>query len=134
MGVLKNTGIGCTMSLQQFTNSVSQGILILCQDTDFSRDREDKCLTEKPKDYVEGLGFGARQFFGTIFSAVVGTVYRPIVEGRRYGKKGIAYGLYQGITGLVLKPASGVFDFASKTSEGVKNTLRLFELDRNTAR
>ena len=68
--------------------------MILCQDTDFSRVREDKFLTEKPKDYVEGLGFGARQLFGTIASAIVGIVYRPIVEGRRNGSKGVLFGMY----------------------------------------
>lgn len=43
-------------------------------------------------------------------------------------------GIYQGLTGVILKPISGVFDFASKTSEGIKNTLRIFESDRQNTR
>lgn len=42
--------------------------------------------------------------------------------------------MYQGLTGILLKPTSGAFDLASKTSEGFKNTFRIFETDRNKTR
>jgi len=32
-------------------------------------------------------------------------------------------GMYKGITGLVVKPASGALDFVSKTTEGIKNNV-----------
>ena len=60
-------------------------------------------------------------------SAVVGPIYRPFVEARRGGMLGFVFGIYQGATGIILKPTSGVFDLFSKSAEGVKNTIRSLE-------
>lgn len=34
---------------------------------------------------------------------------------------GIFKGVAKGVTGLVIKPMTGIVDFASKTTEGLKN-------------
>ena len=39
------------------------------------------------------------------------------------GVKGFMKGMYKGITGLVVKPASGALDFVSKTTEGITQTV-----------
>lgn len=40
---------------------------------------------------------------------------------------GFFKGVAQGITGVVVKPVTGVIDFASKTTEGLKNTALYLE-------
>lgn len=59
---------------------------------------------------------------------------RPVIEASRSGIKGLGMGLYEGVVGLVLKPVSGALDLVAKTSEGVKNTLRIFEQKQNKGR
>lgn len=54
---------------------------------------------------------------------------RPYVEIRRRGfRRGAPSGMYQSLAG-VAKPISGVFDLASKTAEGLKNTIRGFDVN-----
>lgn len=44
------------------------------------------------------------------------------VEGiRKEGAIGFFKGIGKGVTGLVLKPMSGLFDATSKTTEGIRN-------------
>ena len=40
---------------------------------------------------------------------------------------GFCYGVYQGVSGIILKPISGVLDLMSKSAEGCKNTIRSLE-------
>ena len=64
----------------------------------------------------------------------MGTVARPYIEGRRRGLRGFGSGIYQGISGLVFKPVSGALDLASKTAEGMKNTIRRFDVNTTKER
>ena len=84
-------------------------------------------LIEKPKNFVEGFGYGCKTAISSITSGAVGPLYRPFVEARRGGMRGFVYGIYQGVTGLMLKPISGGFDLLSKSAEGCKNTIRSLE-------
>jgi vacuolar protein sorting-associated protein 13A/C len=84
-------------------------------------------LVENPKNFVEGFGYGCQAAINSVASAAIGPVYRPFVEARREGVRGLIYGMYQGSTGLVLKPISGVFDLFSKSAQGCKNTIRALE-------
>ena len=52
---------------------------------------------------------------------------KPIEGTKKDGIKGLFTGAFQGLTGLVVKPISGVLDAASKTAEGVKNTALIFD-------
>jgi vacuolar protein sorting-associated protein 13A/C len=60
-------------------------------------------------------------------SAMSGFVKRPYIEAKRTGAKGFLVGVYSGSTGLVLKPISGCLDLLSKSAEGIKNTVKIFE-------
>jgi len=86
-------------------------------------------LIEKPSNFVEGFGYGCNTALSASFSALSGVIIRPWVEGKRYGPgKGIPLGIWQGTSGLFLKPLSGGFDLFSKTAEGFKNTIKSFEV------
>ena len=40
---------------------------------------------------------------------------------------GFVKGAAKGLAGLVVKPVTGIIDFASKTTEGIKNNALMFE-------
>ena len=48
--------------------------------------------------------------------------------------RGFGSGCYQSLAGLLFKPISGTLDLASKTAEGMKNTIRRFDVNTNKER
>lgn len=57
---LKHTGIGFFGSLQVLGESWSEIALAAGMDTDYAIKHEEEVITERPKNFVEGLGYGAR--------------------------------------------------------------------------
>lgn len=53
---------------------------------------------------------------------VTGVVYLPALGYREGGVSGGAIGVLKGSLGLLAKPIAGMFDFGSKTAEGIKAT------------
>ena len=52
------------------------------------------------------------------------------MEGaKNEGASGFFKGIGQGLAGLVLKPVNGVIDLATKSTEGIKNTVNLISKD-----
>ncbi len=47
---------------------------------------------------------------------------QPYENARDEGVLGFFKGTAKGLAGLIIKPVTGVIDFASKTTEGLKNT------------
>jgi len=54
-------------------------------------------------------------------------VTKPVKGAAKSGVKGFFIGMYQGITGLVVKPITGTLDGASRAAEGVRNSVMRFE-------
>ena len=129
MSLTKQIYLGVLMSFQQFFRDASQLILLASKDKDYMRRREDRMIIEKPQHFVDGFGYGANSFIQSLKSGLTGIVTRPYVEIRRRGfRRGAPSGMYQSLAG-VAKPISGVFDLASKTAEGLKNTIRGFDVN-----
>ena len=84
-------------------------------------------LSERPDDFVEGVGYGISRCLNTIVLTGYGFFSRPYIEARRNGAKGFALGCYQGTAGGLFKISSGCLDLVSKSFEGVKNSFRTFE-------
>lgn len=59
---------------------------------------------------------------------------KPFEGAKKGGVKGFFKGTWQGVSGLVVKPVTGVLDAASKTSEGIKNTATYFDEKANMNR
>lgn len=114
--------------------SWSELALAMGLDKDYAIKHEEEVITERPKNFVEGLGYGARSALQSIPDACIGLFTRPFVEANRSGLQGLGLGLYEGITGLLWKPLSGTLDLIAKTSEGCKNTLRIFEQKQKKGR
>jgi vacuolar protein sorting-associated protein 13A/C len=129
ISLTKNVTVGMISTLQVLTSGFSQLFLLLSADKDYTRAREETMLIEKPKNFVEGFGYGCNTAVWSCASGFSGVISRPYVEIKRQGVwHGIFPGVYQGVTGTVLKPLSGCFDLLSKTAEGCKNTIRAFEV------
>ena len=56
--LLKNTVEGTFGFAQSLTGQMSKLLLVVTADDDYLGIREEKLLTEKPRDLVEGVGFG----------------------------------------------------------------------------
>jgi vacuolar protein sorting-associated protein 13A/C len=52
---------------------------------------------------------------------------QPYENTKTEGVIGFFKGTAKGLAGLVIKPVTGVIDFASKTTEGLKNTALYLE-------
>lgn len=89
--------------------------------------REEKLLTEKPRNVVEGVGFGCQTAVDSLKSGLFGIISRPYIGLKREGGWGLVKGVYSGSVGVVLKPVSGALDLLSKSTEGIKNTVKIFE-------
>jgi len=125
--LLKNTFEGTFGFIESISEGFSKGLLLLSYDKDYLAKREERLLTEKPKNFVEGLGYGFQTTFDSFYSAVSGPVVRPYKEVAKGGMQRLPYGIYSGMSGLVFKPLSGGLDLFGKTSEGIKNTVKMFE-------
>lgn len=132
--LLKHTVIGVFNTTQVAAESWSEIVLLANFDKDYAIRHEEEVITERPKNFVEGLGFGARSALQSFPEMLYGFFSRPVIEGHRKGIKGVGFGLWEGVTGLLLKPISGALDLVAKTSEGVKNTCRIFEQKQKKGR
>ena len=91
---MQKTGIGFFGSIEVFTESWSEIALAIGLDKDYAIMHEENVITERPKNFVEGLGFGARSFLQSIPAAAVGFFTRPVLEANKAGWIGLASGLY----------------------------------------
>jgi hypothetical protein len=56
--LVKNTVEGTFGFMQSISEGFSKGLLLLSMDKDYLCKREEKLITEKPKNFVEGVGYG----------------------------------------------------------------------------
>ncbi|CDW82625.1 ph domain containing protein [Stylonychia lemnae] len=119
--LIKNTVQGTFGSASKMISSVSKGLLFITDDMDFINKREEDNM-DKPKNVLEGVGYGLKSTFTGIASGITGVIENPYSGAKKDGVTGFLKGTYKGVSGLVVKPISGALDFFSKTSEGIKNT------------
>ena len=120
--MVKNTVEGTFGSVSKVLSTVSRGMLVIVDDQDFIERREEDNL-ERPKNLLEGLGFGLRSTITGVAGGLTGLVEKPIVGAKQEGVKGFFKGTAKGVGGLIIMPISGAIDFFSKTSEGIKNSV-----------
>ena len=133
VGLCKNVVAGCFNSLESMSESMSSGLSSLSMDQKYIERRE-KIKNTESKNVVTGLLYGTYSLFASVELAITG-LYRQPVEGyRNKGFIGGCAGTLKALTGLVIKPISGICEGISKTSEGIKNTALLFEDGPKTRR
>jgi vacuolar protein sorting-associated protein 13A/C len=120
--LVKNTLDGALNTVSKITSGFSKEILLLSQDENYINERERKKMMDKPKNVIEGIGFGISSMMSGIFYGVTDVVRKPLEGAKKEKLKGLGKGMLQGLGGLVAKPVSGVVDLISKTTDGIKNT------------
>ena len=123
ISLAKHTVDGTFNTTSKITGGISKGMLLITQDDEYINDREKKKITERPGNFIEGIGFGLSSMANGLFSGVTDIVAKPIEGAKEDNIKGFGKGLIKGVSGLIFKPISGVFDLISKTTEGIKNTV-----------
>lgn len=86
------------------------------------RDAEEKV---KAKHIAHGFYLGSKGFAMGIIDGVFGIVEHPVRGAMQEGLLGFFKGCGKGVLGIAVKPVTGVFDFASKTSEGIRNNTNI---------
>lgn len=111
---------GAGSAAAKFTGGLGQGVSLLTLDAEFYRARANRRMN-KAKTISEGLYVGTKELGKNIAEGVTGIVFAPYRGMQESGASGFATGLAKGILGAALKPAIGVFDFAARTGEGIRN-------------
>lgn len=124
---LKNSVSATFGTVSKLTGSVATGITALTQDKDTMLQRQRDRTAHNPKDVVEGLAYGVRSLALGFGRGIVGVVAEPYKGAKSDGFAGLLKGGLRGVSGLVVRPVAGVFDFTSKTAEGIKNTTHRFD-------
>lgn len=91
-------------------------------DDAFVRRRAARMAAQRPKSLAEGLRDGARNLGFSVAEGASGLLTSPLDGARRDGVKGAIVGVAQGVVGVALKPATGVLDLASKSTEAMRTT------------
>jgi hypothetical protein len=120
--LVKRTVQGSFGSVSRATGCVSNTLSVLTRDQGFATSRHTRKVREVPLDFIEGIGIGLKTFGSNCVSGVVGVIEKPTQAGKRAGFLGCLKGFLIGLSGLFVKPVTGILDALSITAEGVKNS------------
>jgi hypothetical protein len=112
---------GTSAFTSQITGGLGKGVSLLTLDSQFQRNRAYRRFN-KTTSVSEGLYVGTQELGKNIVEGVTGIVVSPYRGWETGGGVGLGMGLAKGILGVALKPAVGVFDLASRATEGLRNT------------
>jgi hypothetical protein len=112
---------GTSAFTSQITGGLGKGVSLLTLDSQFQRNRAYRRFN-KTSTVSEGLYVGTQELGKNIVEGVTGIVVSPYRGWETGGGVGLGMGIAKGILGVALKPAVGVFDLASRATEGLRNT------------
>jgi hypothetical protein len=138
---LSSRAIGGTSALtSKIVGGLGKGVSMLTLDSQFQRSRNYRRYN-KSSTISEGLIVGTKELGKNIVEGVTGIVVSPYKGWETGGGVGFGMGIAKGILvktifsrlnqpffynyfnqGVALKPAVGVFDLASRATEGIRNT------------
>ena len=124
--LVKNSVVGIFGTASKITGTLGKGAAQLTFDKDFVRSRE-KHVREKPKHLGDGMVLGAKEFGYGIFHGLTGVVKSPMQGAKKSGGQGFVKGMGKGVIGAFVKPGVGLFDMATRTTQGIKNTATLHD-------
>ena len=71
---------------------------------------------KKPKNILQGLEKGGKAVIYGFKEGITGVFTQPYENAKKEGVLGFMKGAAKGVAGLVVKPVTGIIDFASKTT------------------
>lgn len=110
---------GAAGAVSRITSTLGKGVAALTLDDDYQRKRQEN-LNRRPQNLGEGLTRGAKGVGQGVYDGVTGVFLKPIEGARDGGFSGFARGFGKGIVNVVVRPVSGVVDFASGTLDVLK--------------
>ena len=112
---------GTSAFTSKLTGSIGKGMSLLTLDSDFQHGRAMRRFN-RAKNISDGISQGTKGLGQNIVDGVVGVIAEPMKGWETGGAVGLGLGLAKGILGFAFKPAIGVLDLASKTTEGIRNS------------
>ena len=99
-------------------SQASTGFARISMDENYQKERQ-LATTSQIGGMADGILDGSEALAKGIFHGVAGIFTKPVEGAKRQGLKGFVKGVGKGVIGAAAKPVAGVFDFASKTTEGI---------------
>jgi len=121
LSLLKNSILGVFGSASKITGSLGSGFAMLSMDEEYQEKRLQK-THKQASNSVTVVGTGLLELGSGIFDGITGIVTEPSKGALEEGGSGFVKGIGIGLFGVVIKPAVGIFDLASRTTEGIHNT------------
>lgn len=113
------------------TKSVGQNLAYMSFDSKYQRQRAQNKAREATS-FSDGVMKGGHEFGRGIYEGVTGVVMEPYRAVKKNKDKdasdmvvGFGKGVAKGIMGVAVKPTVGLFDLASRTTEGLSNFVQL---------
>ncbi|KYR00712.1 vacuolar protein sorting-associated protein 13 family protein [Tieghemostelium lacteum] len=128
----KHSVYGIFDSGAKFTGSAGKVLSSISMDKHYILERQ-YISGESPVNVLQGIILGGRMAKIGFKRSIVGVGLLPYEGGKADGVTGALKGVGKGVAGLILKPTAACFDFASKCSEGIKNSTQL-NLERKRIR
>eukprot|EP01059_Diplonema_ambulator_P035086 TRINITY_DN8153_c0_g1_i8.p1 TRINITY_DN8153_c0_g1~~TRINITY_DN8153_c0_g1_i8.p1 ORF type:complete len:3703 (+),score=1207.62 TRINITY_DN8153_c0_g1_i8:649-11109(+) len=118
----RHTAHGLLGSVGGITTSISKGVAQLSMDEEYIKERR-KRQRQKAVTVTQGLEQGGMALGRGVFDGITGLVMKPIEGVRNHeGNKvvGLSLGIGRGIIGVPVKVVGGVLDAVGKAAEGAK--------------
>ncbi|KAK3590891.1 hypothetical protein CHS0354_020869 [Potamilus streckersoni] len=110
---------GAAGAVSRITGTLGKGLAALTLDDEYQKKRRE-AMNKRPANVGEGLARGGKGLVMGVFDGVTGIVLKPIEGAQKEGVEGFFKGIGKGLVGVVTRPTSGVIDFASSSFEGIK--------------
>jgi vacuolar protein sorting-associated protein 13A/C len=120
---------GAAGAVSKITGAVGKGLAALTFDKDYQKKRRD-ALNKRPQTMQEGIARGGKGLVMGVFDGVTGVVMKPVQGAKDEGVGGFFKGLGKGAVGLVARPTAGIVDFASGTFDSVKRATELSDEEK----
>lgn len=117
---------GAAGAVGRITGTLGKGLAALTMDDEYQRKRQEQ-LNKRPTDLKSGLAQGGKGLVMGVWDGVSGVVLKPVEGAKQEGAAGFFKGAGKGLIGLVARPTSGVVDFASTSLESIRKATDMSE-------
>lgn len=110
---------GTAGTLGRITGTLGKGLAALSLDKEYQRQRIEQ-QNRRADNFPASMAQGGKGLVMGVFEGVTGVVMKPVAGAKEEGVGGFFKGMGKGVMGLVTRPMSGVVDFASTSLNAVK--------------
>lgn len=118
--LVSNTLDGTFDAASKISGTFGQGLATMSLDDHYQQIRA-RARRHHVRGIREGLVQGSKELSLGVYEGVAGLVLGPMRGAQENGALGFVKGTITGIIGLPVKPVAGIFDFASRATQGVRN-------------